>query len=198
MTISFRKPPISSDLPPTVSIPLGQMAIFDQVRAKVPHRPSAAPSAAPSRNSASGMRTPALGFNKLRPPLLSGAAGAQSHVGSFTTQHEMSASMPSRKGGTMTRGARGGARMDQLQWLSSIKREPREGSNSGTESGNTSRINSRSRPPSWTPDRLGEAEKGDNERRRRSESRSRGGEGREGEGNQSLKDEYVGYSFSGP
>lgn len=193
VTVSYRKPPANANAVPTVSIPLGQMAIFDQVRAMIPGRASVAPSTTTSRASASGMRTPAAGFAKQRPSLRPLPTTAQSHIGSITAQHVVSASMPARRGGTMTRGARSSTRMDQLQWLSSIKREPREGSNSGTESGNTSRIHSRSRPPSWAPERCNE-----NQRmaqgRQRSESRSRGVEGKEGEAIQSLKDEYVAHS----
>lgn len=93
--------------------------------------------------------------------------------------------MPARRGGTMTRGGRSSTRMDQLQWMSSIKRERKEGSASGTDSGNTSRVTSRSRPPSSVPDGTDEA---DTRGRHRSESRSRVRDAREVDYTQTLKE----------
>lgn len=93
----------------------------------------------------------------------------------------------------MSRGNIGGksARMDAFTWLSNVKvgdkRENSSGPGSGAESGNGSRMSSRSRPPSGPEQRRAGAG-----HRRRSDSRSRGTDDRrEGEGNQSLQDEYV-------
>jgi hypothetical protein len=91
----------------------------------------------------------------------------------------------------MSRGAvtgRSVARMDALVWLSNVKVGNKRGGSSGAgsaelESSSSSRLNSRSRPPSTT---RGESESV----RHRSPSRSRGGEERrEGENTQSLQDE---------
>ena len=93
-------------------------------------------------------------------------------------------------GGTMSKGGAGLksiGRVDQLDWLTSVKVGSKRGSNS-SGSGVLSRLNSKSRPPS-----MPEVIDGDIGARQRSGSLSRAvsNEKKDGDGGQSLQDESV-------
>jgi hypothetical protein len=172
--LSFRNPPEGTDSPPALSAPVGHRSILAEVRAPLPPRPTN-PIVQPHQ-------TPAVRpyWNERIQP---------------QTRQDLESSLPisrpnTRRGGTMSRGNIGGksARMDAFTWLSSVKvgdrRENSSCPGSGNDSGHGSRLSSRSRPPSSSEKALGF--------KRRSDSTSRAvDDRREGEGNQSLQDEYV-------
>ncbi|KAI0300131.1 hypothetical protein B0F90DRAFT_1725223 [Multifurca ochricompacta] len=168
---SFRTPPETSRARPALSAPVGQRGILAEVRA-----------------THFGGRPP----NPVLLPLR--GARDMSQVQQLPesepeqTPTVTAISVPPRQGGTMTRGNRS-ARMDALAWLSSVRvgertREGSSGTGSGAESGNASRIGSRSRPPSRDTNSVNIPVV----LRRRSDSRGRWDD--EGEG-QSLQDEIT-------
>lgn len=163
--VSFSNPPIASDLPPALSAPVGHRAILAEVRASQPLRPQK--------------------LNALRHSQEAVATRPSSKAPGKTI------AIPD-KAGTMSRGYVGGrsAQITTYAWLSSVKvgskREDSSGPASGGESGNASRLNSRSRPPSiMDPSMSFYSLDG------RSGSRDRDDGSRETESNQSLQDESV-------
>jgi hypothetical protein len=134
-SFSFRTPPEASHARPALSAPVGQRGILAEVRAtqfggRLPN-----PVLLPLRGARDTPRVHQLPESEPE-----------------QTPTATSISVPPRHGGTMTRGNRS-ARMDALAWLSSFRvgeraREGSPGTGSGPESGNASRIGSRSRPPS--------------------------------------------------
>ncbi|EGN97137.1 hypothetical protein SERLA73DRAFT_57400 [Serpula lacrymans var. lacrymans S7.3] len=175
---SFRHPPEGTDLAPSLSAPVGHRAILAEVRAPLPPRK----------------------LNPVLQPHHGSAARARSHEkGIIPPEHSTNhVSLPipvataTRHGGTMSRGNVGGksARMDAFTWLANVKvgdrRESSSGPGSGADSGDVSRISSRSRPPSGRDPSTAPG------RRKRSESRGRGNEEhRDGDVNQSLQDEIT-------
>ncbi|EIW56116.1 uncharacterized protein TRAVEDRAFT_50605 [Trametes versicolor FP-101664 SS1] len=143
--VSFSNPPIGNDLPPTLSAPIGFRGILAEVRAPPPHRPvrfSNRESAGRRKTSDAGREDKAQWPPRSRPVFVPAVATSVKDSGNP---------------GTMSRGPFAGARSNQIttfQWLSNIKvGQPRDGSSgpkSGGDSGNVSRINSGSRPPSST------------------------------------------------
>jgi WD repeat-containing protein 59 len=130
---SFRTPPEASHVRPALSAPVGQRGILAEVRAM--HF---------------GGRPP----NPVLLPLRGTGDQTQQLPESEPEQTPTvtAISVPPRQGGVMSRRNRP-ARMDALAWLSSVRvgertREDSSGTGSGAESGNASRIGSRSRPPS--------------------------------------------------
>ncbi|KAH7909417.1 hypothetical protein BJ138DRAFT_232760 [Hygrophoropsis aurantiaca] len=169
---SFRHPPEGSDAVPALSAPIGSRGILAEVRAPLPPRR----------------------YNPVLQPHHGSAARAKSHergilLNDSTINPPPSLPIPvtTRQGGTMSRGNIGGksARMDAFTWLANVKvggrRSSSSGPGSGTNSGDVSRLSSRSRPPSGRDRSEAPGQ------RRRSESRTRG----EGEGTQSLQDEIT-------
>ena len=170
-SFSFRTPPEASHARPALSAPVGQRGILAEVRA-----------------TQFGGRLP----NPVLLPLhcARDTPQAQQLLESEPEQTPTvtSISVPPRQGGTMTRGNRS-ARMDALAWLSSFRvgeraREGSPGTGSGAESGNASRIGSRSRPPSRDTNSANMSMS----LHRSSESRGHWDDESEG---QSLQDEYV-------
>ena len=175
--ISFRNPPEGTDCPPALSVPIGHRSILAEVRAPLPPR-HVNPVMQPHQGSAA------------RGSLYETVPSSGKHAPT-----SISTSLPvpvtdTWQGGTMSRGNIGGksTRMDAFTWLSSVKvgqrRESSGGPTSGPDSGNGSRFHSRSRPHSavsYHP---------------RSDSQSlMNDDHREGEGTQSLQDEYVTCQF---
>ncbi|KAH9947305.1 hypothetical protein B0H21DRAFT_739747 [Amylocystis lapponica] len=174
--VSFSSPPVGTDLPPALSAPVGHRAILAEVRAPVPPRPS-------RTNAVPHPTRPAS-------PL-------------FSEEPDRSLSIPRSKPvpiaqerGTMTRGYLGGrsAQITTFAWLSSVKvggkREGSSGPGSGADSGNVSRINSRSRPTSTPVDRslsqtFAAIEKHGNSKEKFDDDY------REGDAGQSLQDEIT-------
>jgi hypothetical protein len=151
-----------------VSIPLGpSMAIFDQVR--VP-RPRMERVGGPSKRhslASTSTRSSAQHIRQL-------PAGASAMVSGISTSSRGAMS----RGHTMT--VSKSVQLDQLQWIKSIKREERkDGSRSGTESGPSSRVGSRSRNASR--EQYG--------RKGREKSGSGSRDHREEEGSHTLQDE---------
>jgi WD repeat-containing protein 59 len=111
---------------------------------------------------------------------------------SIPTPMSMSLPIPMasiRRGGTMSRRNLAGrsARMDAFTWLSNVKVDEKRESSGGHDGIESSRLSSRSRPPSNS-----EYHMQDVSRRHRSSSWSRANDDRrEGDGNQSLQDECV-------
>jgi hypothetical protein len=135
-SFSFRTPPEASHARPALSAPVGQRGILAEVRA-----------------TQFGNRLPNPVLLPLREtrdtPLVQQLPESEPEQTPTVT----SMSVPPRQGGTMTRAGNRSARMDALTWLSSFRvgeraREGSPGAGSGAESGNASRIGSRSRPPS--------------------------------------------------
>jgi len=134
-SFSFRTPPEASHARPALSAPVGQRGILAEVRAmqfggRLPN-----PVLLPLRETRDTPQVQQLPESEPE-----------------QTPTVTSISVPPRQGGTMSRGNRS-ARMDALAWLSSFRvgeraREGSPGAGSGAESGNASRIGSRSRPPS--------------------------------------------------
>ena len=136
-SFSFRTPPEASHARPALSAPVRQRGILAEVRA--PHFGSRLPN--PVLLPLHGARdTPQVQQLPESEPEQTPTATA--------------ISVPPRQGGTMTRGpGNRSARMDALTWLSSFRsgeraREGSSGTGSGADSGNASRIGSRSRPSS--------------------------------------------------
>lgn len=131
--ISYRNPPIGNDRSPALSAPVGHRSILAEVRAPLPPRPPYT-----HRHDHS-----------------SGAherdGSARGNVPSSTTSTPIH--ITGRAGGTMTRGNLGGrsARMNPLDWLSSVKVEKRResfsGPGSGVHGGHKSRGSSASTAP---------------------------------------------------
>jgi WD repeat-containing protein 59 len=164
---SFRTPPEASHTRPALSAPVGQRGILAEVRAMHFGGRPPNPVLLPLR----GTRDQIQQLHESEPE---------------QTPTVTAISVPPRKGGTMTRGNRS-ARMDALAWLSSVRigertREDSSGTGSGVESGDASRIGSRSRPPS----RAMNSANISMTLRRRSDSRGHWEDEREG---QSLQDE---------
>lgn len=134
-SFSFRTPPEGSHARPALSAPVGQRGILAEVRA-----------------TQFGSRLPNPVLLPLRGARDTPQVQQLPESEPEQTPTVTSISAPPRQGGTMTRGNRA-ARMDALAWLSSFRvgeraREGSPGNGSGVESGNASRIGSRSRPPS--------------------------------------------------
>ncbi|KAA1477857.1 hypothetical protein DENSPDRAFT_829305 [Dentipellis sp. KUC8613] len=158
---SFHTPPEEREARPALSAPVGHRGILAEVRA-----------AAPTTQH------------------ISRRAQSEQELTPTVTSAPMASA---RKGGTMSRGNVAGrpAQMDMFTWISNVKvndkaRDGSSGTGSGQESGNVSRMGSRSRATSrepglsTIPGSLGAG--------RRSDSRTRWDD--EGEG-QSLKDEIT-------
>lgn len=176
---TFRKSPEGREHSPVFSAPIGPRAILAGVRAAPPPRAMLASTYGlgptfnlpPTTDEDSADATPTLTSAALKP-----------------------ITMPAGKsiGGTMSKGDTGLksiTQVDQLDWLASVKVGSTRGSNSsGTRSSVHSRRHSQSRPPS----RL-ERSGSDIEARLRSRSISRviGDERKDGDGGQSLQDEFV-------
>lgn len=170
-SFSFRTPPEASHARPALSAPVGQRGILAEVRA-----------------TQFGGRLPNPVLVPLRGARDTPQAQQLPESEPEQTPTVTSMSVRPRQGGTMTRGNRS-ARMDALAWLSSFRvgeraREGSPGTGSGAESGNASRIGSRSRPPSR------DANSANMPAGLHSKSESRGHWDDESEG-QSLQDEYV-------
>ncbi|KAH7922738.1 hypothetical protein BV22DRAFT_1094123 [Leucogyrophana mollusca] len=174
---SFRRPPEGSDAIPALSAPIGSRGILAEVRAPLPPRK----------------------YNPVLQPHHGSAARAKSHergllLNDSTNHPPVSLPIPVtiRQGGTMSRGNIGGksARVDPFAWLANVKvggrRSSSSGPGSGADSGDVSRLSSRSRPSAGRDRDLSVAPG----QRRRSESRVRD-DRREGEGTQSLQDEIT-------
>ncbi|KAI0764721.1 hypothetical protein C8Q74DRAFT_1283552 [Fomes fomentarius] len=140
--ISFSNPPIGNDLPPTLSAPIGFRGILAEVRAPPPHRPVRfAPRPSTGRKKTTEVpRDDKTEVARSRPVFVPAMATSVKDSGNI---------------GTMSRGPFAGGRSAQIttfQWLSNVKvGGPRDGSSgpgSGGDSGDVSRIGSRSRPPS--------------------------------------------------
>ncbi|KAH9938498.1 uncharacterized protein B0H18DRAFT_1081137 [Fomitopsis serialis] len=123
--VSFSNPPVGNDLPPKLSAPVGHRGILAEVRAPFPYDHLRELTELPQETNGSSS-SPAL-----------------------------SKPIPiAQERGTMTRGHLAGrsAPISTFGWLSSVefgtKREGSSGPGSGVESGNVSRLNSVSRPPS--------------------------------------------------
>ena len=160
---------------PVLSAPIGPRAILAEVRAPQPPRtvltsnyslgPTFSP---PPINEDNRETTPTLTSATLKIPLGKSTGGTMSIGGA---------------------GLKSISQVDQLAWLASVKVGSKRGSNSsGTGSGVPSRLNSQSRPPSG-PERSGS----DIGVRQRSGSLTRavGEEKKDGDGGQSLQDEFV-------
>ncbi|KAI0674045.1 hypothetical protein C8Q78DRAFT_1143275 [Trametes maxima] len=140
--VSFSNPPIGNDLPPTLSAPIGYRGILAEVRAPPPHHPVAF-----------GVRDPA-GRRKVSDT----GRGGQIELPPRSKPVIVPAVATSVKDGGhsgMSRGTFAGGRSAQIsliQWVSSVgvgqTRESSSGRGSGGDSGNASRINSKSRPTS--------------------------------------------------
>jgi len=135
-SFSFRTPPEASHARPALSAPVWQRGILAEVRA-----------------TQFGNRLPNPVLLPLRgtreTPLVQQLPESEPEQTPTVT----SISVPPRQGGTMTRAGNRSARMEPLAWLSNFRvrdrdREGSPGAGSGAESGNVSRIGSRSRPPS--------------------------------------------------
>lgn len=140
--ISFSNPLIGNDLPPTLSAPIGFRGILAEVRAPPPHRPVRfAPRPSTGRKKTTEVpRDDKTEVARSRPVFVPAMATSVKDSGNI---------------GTMSRGPFAGGRSAQIttfQWLSNVKvGGPRDGSSgpgSGGDSGDVSRIGSRSRPPS--------------------------------------------------
>ncbi len=168
--VSFSNPPIGTNLPPALSAPVGHRSILAEVRASQPLRP--------------------LKFNALR--LSQEIVPTRSSSKVAAKKGRMPEDREVDKHGTMSRGYVGGrsAHITTFAWLSSVKvgnrRDGSSGPASGGDSGNVSRIGSRSRPPSVMMDPSMSMSLLDV----RSGSRDRGDDdSRESEANQSLQEE---------
>jgi WD repeat-containing protein 59 len=134
-SFSFRTPSEASHARPALSAPIGQRGILAEVRA-----------------TQFGGRLPNPVLLPLRCARDTPQAQQLPESEPEQTPTVTSMSVPPRQGGTMSLGKRS-ARMDALAWLSSFRvgervREGSPGTGSGVESGDASRIASRSRPPS--------------------------------------------------
>ncbi|KAJ3559944.1 hypothetical protein NM688_g25 [Phlebia brevispora] len=165
--LSFRNPPIASDLPPALSAPVGHRAILAEVRASQPLRP---PKLSALRHS-----------QETAPTRASSKAPGKAIV------------IPEKeRAGTMSRGYVAGrsANITTFAWISSVKvggkRDDSSGPTSGGESGGPSRISSRSRPPSVMDPSMSMSNL-----EVRSGSRDRDADSRETESNQSLQEEIT-------
>lgn len=169
--ISFSNPPPGSEPPPALSAPIGYRSILAEVRATQPLR-TAKLNALRSSMDAASTRSSSATARKL----------------GKTTQVPLK-----EKAETMSRGYVGGrsAQITTFAWLSSVKvghkRDASSGPPSGADSGNASRLNSRSRPPSIADPSMSRLDL-----RSKSGSRDRGeDERRDVDTNQSLQEEYV-------
>ncbi|KAI0646043.1 hypothetical protein C8Q79DRAFT_1110779 [Trametes meyenii] len=140
--VSFSNPPIGNDLPPTLSAPIGYRGILAEVRAPPPHRP------APF-----GVRDPA-GRRKISDAGRGGQLEPPPRSKPMIVPAVATSVKDSGHSG-MSRGTFAGGRSAQIsliQWVSSVgvgqTRESSSGRGSGGDSGNASRINSKSRPAS--------------------------------------------------
>ncbi|KAJ2933260.1 hypothetical protein H1R20_g3837, partial [Candolleomyces eurysporus] len=174
-TISYRNPPESKGFFPMLSAPIGNRGILAEVRAGPPPR------------SANLITQPHLGSSAR------GTATESTSQLTPTLSETKPIAVTRTRGGTMSRGAVTGksvAQVDALGWIKNVKVGNKRGGSSGAgsaepESSSSSRLNSRSRPPSTT---RGESESV----RHRSPSRSRAADDRrEGENTQSLQDEIT-------
>ena len=166
-SFSFRTPPEASHARPALSAPVGQRGILAEVRA-----------------TQFGGRLPNPVLLPLRGVRDTPQVQQLPETEPEQTPTVTSISVRPRQGG-MTRGNRS-ERMDSLAWLSNFRvseraRDGSPGTGSGAESGNASRIGSRSRPPSRDTNISAGLH---------SKSDSRGHWDDESEG-QSLQDEYV-------
>ncbi|TBU54508.1 hypothetical protein BD310DRAFT_935749 [Dichomitus squalens] len=148
--VSFSNPPIGNDLPPTLSAPIGFRGILAEVRAPQPHRlVRFAPRESTGHKKAADVpaheEQPEWQQARSRPVLVP------------TTPVTAAAASVKDSGniGTMSRGPFAGGRSSHittLQWISNVKvggvRDGSSGPGSGGDSGDVSRIGSRSRPPS--------------------------------------------------
>lgn len=170
---TFRVPPEGNIIQPTVSAPVGHRGILAEVRAPIPRQ-----------------------LNPVLHPHQGSAARARSHEGSIlppdTSANAVVIPPSVRQGGTMSRGNVGGksAKIEMITWMKNVKEVKKEGSSgpgSGADSGNGSRLSSRSRDESG-----GERAEGESGgRERRSDSRSKGGDEQKERDSQSLQTEYV-------
>ncbi|KAI0746476.1 hypothetical protein C8Q80DRAFT_1320359 [Daedaleopsis nitida] len=142
--ISFSNPPIGNDPPPTLSAPIGARGILAEVRAPPPHRPVrfAQRESTGRRNTVDTLREDKPQPARSRPMFVPAMATSVKDSGNL---------------GTMSRGPFAGGRSAQIttfQWLSNVKvgnaRDGSSGPGSGGDSGEASRIGSRSRPASST------------------------------------------------
>ncbi|KAH9843960.1 uncharacterized protein C8Q71DRAFT_21868 [Rhodofomes roseus] len=174
--VSFSNPPVGNDLPPKLSAPVGHRGILAEVRAPVPIRPSHA--------------------NNPKLPLERELAAPQQENNDSSSSRGPSKPIPiAQERGTMTRGHLAGrsAPITPYGWISSIefgtKREGSSGPNNGTESGNVSRVNSASRPPSVANRSMSLAMS--NKQRNGERRGSQEDDHREGEPGHSLHDEIT-------
>lgn len=173
--VSFSNPPAGSEPPPALSAPIGHRSILAEVRATQPPRPSKVNALRQSQDTIA-RRSASVTARKM----------------DKVTEQPLK-----EKSETMSRGYVGGrsAQITTFAWLSSVKvghkRDTSSGPPSGAESGHTSRLNSRSRPPSVVDPSMPYLDY-----RAKSTSRDRGdGERREIDANQSLQEELVSFSL---
>jgi WD repeat-containing protein 59 len=167
--VSFSNPPLGSDPPPALSAPIGYRSILAEVRASQPPRPSKVNVLRQSQETTARRSTSAAARKLGKVPELPLKEKAE----------------------TMSRGYVGGrsAHITTFAWLSSVKvghkRDNSSGPPSGADSGNASRLNSRSRPPSIADPSMSYLDY-----RNKSDSRDRGEEERrDGDANQTLQEE---------
>ncbi|CCM03390.1 uncharacterized protein FIBRA_05520 [Fibroporia radiculosa] len=133
--VTFSNPPVGTDLPPALSAPVGNRAILAEVRAPFHNR-----------HVKVNQTRFTSEWDVPRPePEIIRKDSSVTQSKPIPIAHE--------KGGTMTRGHIGGkSQISALDWLSSVKvgakRDGSSGPGSGADSGNVSRFNSKSRPPS--------------------------------------------------
>jgi WD repeat-containing protein 59 len=154
--VSFRTVPQSSYSSPTISAPVGNLGILDQVRAGFP--PRYLPIS--SRDKTLG-HTTKISPTQLRrnitdkSPRLDDGSASGSIGGRTIVSASQATPIPIaiRKRPTMSRGNFGGrsAKIEPTTWFTSLKVGAKRDSSGGPpsgESGDVSRTNSRSRPPS--------------------------------------------------
>ena len=158
---SFRTPPEDYETKPTfipalLSAPVGQRGILAEVRAAPPNRPVRR--RPPQARQNTSQRASLLSHSSHSSRLSYSQTESEFEQTPTATTVPIPLATPARKTGTMTRGNMLGrsAKMDQLMWLSSVRRaektkEGSSGTGSGANSGNASRVGSRSRPPSREP-----------------------------------------------
>ncbi|EIN05572.1 hypothetical protein PUNSTDRAFT_145950 [Punctularia strigosozonata HHB-11173 SS5] len=172
-TVSFRTVPEPAYTPPAITAPVGNLGILDQVRATLPGRQM--PHSQRSKAIGSAVKLSPTQHRRIgeKHPRWDDDSTFGSVGGKTVTPGSQSTpiAIASRKGPTMSRGNFGGksAKIEPTTWFTSLKVGAKRDSSGGPpsgESGNVSRTNSRSRPPS-----LGQADMPIFSSRRRSGSR---------------------------